>query len=129
MSNRKIFIIEDNKTEAFIFRVAFSGIPNIELVYFKSGQELLKQLDQHPDIIIADLILPDIHGVELIESVKKTHPNLAFIVVSAQESIDVVAKTQDLGVFAYIVKSDSCVKYLNASLKNLLALLDAGNLH
>jgi len=130
MENKKyrVFIVEDNNTESMVFKLAFSGLKNIETKYFRDGQSLLDDLSSNPDIIIVDLMLPDIHGLELIKKIKAFDSTIEMMVVSAQDDFEMVAKVQDQGIFNYIVKSESCLLYIKRTLENLILLLEARDL-
>lgn len=124
MEKCKIFVIEDNKTEAMVMKLAFNGISDIEISYFYDGASLFKALETTvPQVIITDLILTDMHGLDLVRKVLEKHPQVRFVVVSAQESMDMVAKLQQEGIFNYVVKSESCLRYLRNVLKDLLIVL------
>ncbi|MBS4014102.1 MAG: response regulator [Bacteroidetes bacterium] len=121
---RKIFVIEDNKTEGMLLKLCLSSIANVSISNFTNGSDLLNSISENPDIVIVDLMLPDISGIELIKRIKNFNPKINVIVVSAQRDIDVVAKTQELGVYNYLVKSETCIEYLQQVISNLITLLD-----
>ncbi|SDK42086.1 two-component system, NtrC family, nitrogen regulation response regulator GlnG [Catalinimonas alkaloidigena] len=125
-SKYKVYIIEDNRTEAMVIRLAFSGIDNIEVYYFESGQQLLDcLLESRPDIVIIDLMLPDIDGLTLLRRIRAYDQSIYTVVMSAQEDINVINAVQREGVFNYVVKSDSCLRYLKQVIENLLLLLES----
>jgi two-component system, chemotaxis family, chemotaxis protein CheY len=121
---RKIFVIEDNKTEGMLLKLCLSSIANISITNFANGYDLLNNISENPDIVIVDLMLPDISGVELIKKIREYNTKINIIVVSAQRDIDIVAKVQELGVYNYLVKSESCIEYLQQVISNLITLLD-----
>gem|GEM_PF-682196 len=121
---RKVFVIEDNKTEGMLLKLCLGSLKNVTISNFTNGAELLEHLDENPDIVIADLMLPDIPGYELIKSIKEYNRNIEVIVVSAQRDIDTVAKLQELGVFNYIVKSEACIEYLQKTIEKLLLIME-----
>ena len=121
----KIFIVEDNKTEGLMIQLAFSGVDNISISYFSYGQELLADLVKKPDIVVVDMILPDIHGLDLIKKIKQELPEARVIVMSADERAGLIAKAQSEGVFNYIVKSESSLRYLKLVVEDLLIILEA----
>ncbi len=123
-NKRKVFVIEDNKTEGMLLKLCLSSIKNISITHFVRGQELLNHLVEKPDIIIADLMLPDIPGYDLIKNIKNEQPEIPVIVVSGQRDMDHVAKIQELGVFNYVVKSESCIEYLQTVIEDLLLLIE-----
>lgn len=121
---KSLFVIEDNRTEGMLFRLALSSIQEIEITHFPGGLVLLEALKtSNPDIILADLMLPDIDGLDLIAQIRKTSPKSRIIVVSAQTDIAAVAKVQELGVYNYLVKSEACLAYLQAVISDLLLLI------
>lgn len=125
MKKYKIFIIEDNKTEAMIMRLAFSGLKNLDPQYFDSGNKIINSLEENPDIVICDLNLPDIYGLEIIEKVKAYNPEIEVVVISAQDDVEVISQAQDMGVFNYVVKSESCLVYIKKVIENLILVLEA----
>lgn len=123
-NKKKVFVIEDNKTEGMLLKLCLGSIRNISITNFVLGEELLENIDQDPDIIVADLMLPDISGYDLIKKIKETHPELPVIVCSAQRDMNLVAKLQGLDVFNYVVKSETCIEYLQNVIEDLLLLIE-----
>ena len=123
----KIFIVEDNRTEGLMMQLAFSGIENIEIAYFSNGKDLLENLHKAPDIVIVDMVLPDIHGLSIIKEIKKVQPKAKIVVMSADERAGLIAQAQSEGIFNYIVKGESCLRYLKLVMEDLLIILDVQN--
>lgn len=121
----KVFLIEDNPTEGFLLRLALSNVKNLEMTHFKTGGELMENIDQLPSIAIVDLNLPDIYGLDLIKELKKISPKTKIIVVSAQREVDVIATVQSEGTPYYLVKSDSVLKNLKSIVEDFLFSMDA----
>lgn len=122
--NRRIFLIEDNRTEGMLIKLSLASIKNFSIDSFASGKDLIKNLHLNPDIVIADMMLPDISGYELIKYIRTNHPDIRVVVVSAQKDIDLIAKIQELGVFNYLVKSESCIQYLQQVIEELIIIMD-----
>lgn len=124
-SNRiwKIFVIEDNRTEGMLLKLCLGAIKNVSISNFSTGTELLNHLDEMPDMVIVDMLLPDIPGQELVKEIKKSVPAAEIIVVSAQRDIDMIAKVQEMWIFNYIVKSETCIEYLQKVIENLIIVL------
>lgn len=122
--NRKIFLIEDNRTEGMLLKLSLGSIKDIAITSFSKGKDLLDSLNQDPDIVIVDLMLPDISGQELIKIISEYDPKIRMVVVSAQRDIDMVAKIQEMGVYNYLVKSEGCIQYLNQVIEELIIVLD-----
>ena len=119
----KIFFTEDNNTEAIILRLAFNSMQEVEVAHFTTAGALRARLHEQPDILILDLMLPDADGLEVLKEVHGQHSNIQVIVISAQNQISVIADTQKLGVFNYVVKGEGAIKYLRKTVENLISLI------
>jgi two-component system, chemotaxis family, chemotaxis protein CheY len=124
IKQKKIFVIEDNKTEGMLLKLCLGSIKNVVISNFTLGQDLLDHLDQNPEIVIADMMLPDISGEEMVAAIRENNPKTEIIVVSAQKDIDLVARLQELGIFNYLVKSETCMESLQKSIDDLTFLID-----
>lgn len=123
----KIFLIEDNRTTSFLYKIALNAFQNLELSFFYTGEELLESLDQKPDIVICDYRLPDMSGKEVIESIMKQEIECKIIVVSSQRDMDIVEDLQNMGISNYIVKSETCVDNLVRAINDQIIILDHMN--
>jgi two-component system, chemotaxis family, chemotaxis protein CheY len=71
----KILIVEDSKATRELISAAVSTLQDVEIHVATNGFEALKVLPRHRfDLIITDINMPDINGLELINFVKK-NPN------------------------------------------------------
>ncbi len=123
-TTKKVFLIEDNRTEGMLLKLSLGTIENITVTSFVTGKDLLDNLSQNPDIVIADLMLPDIEGYELIKLIRKYNKHIRIVVVSAQKDIELIAKIQEQGVFNYLVKSEACIQYLQQVIEELIIVID-----
>ncbi len=121
---RKVFLIEDNRTEGMLLKLSLNSIENVEITTFSKGKELLENLTKNPDIVIVDVMLPDISGYELIKIIKEYDANIRMVVVSAQKDLELIAKIQELGVYNYLVKSEACIQYLHQVIEDLLIVME-----
>jgi len=122
----KIYVVEDNKTESLLLKLSLSGISNIQISEFPDEQSLLNAIDADPpSIFIADLNLPDLDGKEVIKQALAKVPKLEVIVVSAQENVYKIGELQEMGIYNYVVKSESCLKYLKKVIDDLVLFIDA----
>jgi two-component system response regulator AtoC len=99
----------------------------LEIKIFYSGKELIDNLDQEPDIITLDHMLPDMSGLDILKLVTKDFPKIAPIILSGQNDVNVVVQTYKLGAKNYIVKNENALVELNNAVKNVLANLELTN--
>lgn len=66
------------------------------------GLDLFKE--QSPDLVIVDLYMPKMDGLEMIKEIKKISPEVHVIVTSAVDDVDVILKSVDIGINKYLLK-------------------------
>lgn len=66
------------------------------------------------DLVVADLRLPDIDGMEVIERVKKIHPKMKVIIITGFPSVSSAVKAVKIGVSDYLRKPFTSDEFLNA---------------
>jgi len=72
---------------------------------FNSGEELLESLETSiPHVVVLDLIMPGIGGMETLVKIKEIDPNLPVVVMSAQEKVSTAIETIRQGAYEYIIK-------------------------
>lgn len=75
----------------------------IETAY--SGQTALDQLDKKKyDIVVTDLMMPGIDGMQLLEEIKKRYPEMIVIIFTGYATVDTARQALKAGAFDYIPK-------------------------
>ena len=84
-----------------------------------SGIEAMRILhDQNPDIVILDIILPDVNGLDLLDSILKIRPQAKVVICSSIGQEPIIKKALDHGAKAFIQKPFTPERVLNV-LENL----------
>lgn len=102
----KIFIVDDNKN---IIRILEQIILDKELGEVigtaEDGLVASGEIDNlNPDIVLVDLLMPGLDGINLVEKLKKLRSNIQFIMISQVTSKDMVSKAYDAGIEYFINK-------------------------
>jgi DNA-binding NarL/FixJ family response regulator len=106
----KIIIVDDE----ILFRKGISFLlgreTNIEIIFeAANGDELISFLrnnkSNHPDIIIMDLKMPIINGVEATKIIHAEFPELKIIALTSYNSKSFVANMIDVGAVSYVIKN------------------------
>lgn len=101
---KRIFLIDDEPNTLKVLS-AFLTKQGYALGTAVDGQSGLEQLqDGSWDMLITDLKLPDISGLEILETVKATWPNLPVVMITAYGSISNAVQAMKLGAFNYLTK-------------------------
>lgn len=104
---RKVLIVEDSSATRELLRAAIEAVDGVEVHSAVNGFEALKVLPRHHfELIITDINMPDINGLELINFVKKNpHYRETPLVVVTTEGRDVDRERGlRLGANEYLVK-------------------------
>lgn len=76
-----------------------------KVIAAKDGNEGWKKfLEYHPDLIISDLLLPDLGGIDMIGKIRESGYTNPIIITSALKDISSIVKTVDLGISKYMIK-------------------------
>ncbi|MBN1951582.1 MAG: response regulator transcription factor [Bacteroidales bacterium] len=80
-----------------------------------TGQELLDQLkERQPDILILDLVLPDISGVELTRQISKLYPDIRILILTAEMDESTIIETIKNGASGFLNKDISGREFVDA---------------
>jgi two-component system chemotaxis response regulator CheY len=103
----KVLIVDDSKSTRELLCATLEQLDGFTVVESSSGFEALKMLPRHRfDLIITDINMPDINGLELINFVKK-NPNYRetpLFIVSTESSEHNRRRGLELGAAEYLVK-------------------------
>jgi DNA-binding NtrC family response regulator len=94
---------------------------NVEL--FSNSESMLKKLNSKPDLILLDIMLPGLDGIETLKRIKQAEENLPVIMLSAQGRIDVAVDSLRHGAYDYFSKPIDQQK-LELSIKNAIRNYD-----
>ena len=70
-----------------------------------TGSEGLSLITEtNPDLVITDIIMPDMNGIEMMQKVKENHLDPIFVVLSSYDQFELVKKAMKLGAKDYLLK-------------------------
>lgn len=103
----KVLYIEDNISNLLLMQHIMNTAPQIELIVAKTGWEGISRAEQEvPDIVLLDLDLPDISGLEVLEQLKANEKlcHIPVLVVSADATKSRITRLLNAGAAGYVVK-------------------------
>jgi two-component system response regulator len=118
MNEIEIILIEDNPDDAMLTKRAFktNNLAN-NLIHLKNGQEAFdfifdgvefdgKKFTQHPKVILLDLKMPKVNGIEVLAKIKSeaATKNIPVVILTSSAEDPDIKKCYELGANSYIVK-------------------------
>ena len=71
----------------------------------QDGMDALRRIDENPyDVLILDIMMPRMDGLEVLQRVKETHPDIDVVMVTGLSQIDTAVRSMKLGAFDYLPK-------------------------
>jgi two-component system nitrogen regulation response regulator NtrX len=110
MTNKTILIVDDEESIC----QTLGGIltdEGYEVAVAGSGEEALRVLEEEqPHLVLLDIWLPGMDGIEALKTIKAGHPQLQVVMMSGHGSIETAVKATKLGAFDFIEKPLSLEK-------------------
>lgn len=115
----RLAIVEDDRQLSQNLELLLNGEPGIEVVgVFASAEDALNGLSScQPNILLSDIGLPGLSGVELIGRLKQELPNVAVMVYSVSDDSKTVFAALKAGASGYITKGASPRELIEALLE------------
>ena len=112
----RVILVDDHPVVRFGLAAIIGLQPDMTVVAEAgSGEEACAICDRHPaDVVLMDLRLPGLSGVEAIRAIRKPHPKLRFIVLTTYDGDEDIHKALEAGAQAYILKGMSHNELVNA---------------
>jgi len=102
--DKRILVLDDEEMIRDLLREAFVK-KNFRVDTVSNGAEALRKIEENAyDLLVTDLRLPDISGMEILTRAKKMHSDLGIIIITAYGSIKNAVKAMKKGAFDYITK-------------------------
>ncbi len=106
--NKKILIVEDDDVFLSLLRENFKNT-EFEIITAKDGEEgLTKAKEEKPDLILLDILLPKMDGIEMAVKLKESAMRIPIIYLTNVKDIERISQTMAIsgGEDDYIVKTD-----------------------
>jgi CheY-like chemotaxis protein/anti-sigma regulatory factor (Ser/Thr protein kinase) len=110
----KVLVVDDTRTERVLARGLLERRPGMEVLECRTGlsvidaaggEEALELLDREtPDLVLTDMVMPGMNGLELVETIRSRYPLLPVILMTAHGSEDIAMQALHKGAASYVPK-------------------------
>ena len=104
---KKIILVDDHHIVRQGLEFLLSTVEDIEVVQgFAEGKLFLDYLEnnEQPDIVLLDLVMPDMNGIEITEYLKNNYPNIKILVLTSYVDDEHVISALEKGADGYEMK-------------------------
>lgn len=120
----KLFLVDDDALFLKSLEIEFLDHADFEIETYSTGELCLANLSNEPDVIILDYHLDGIdknaiNGIDTLDKIKAFNPEIAVIMLSSQDKIDVAIDCMHHQAFDYVVKSETAFVRLQKIITSL----------
>jgi len=100
---RSVLIVDDEIGARESLKMILKN--DYEVFLAKNAEEAFSQIKEHsPDVILLDIILPDLDGLKVLERIKQNDPDMVVIMITATKTVKTAAEATKLGAYGYVPK-------------------------
>ena len=118
----KVILVDDET----LVKVGIKSLANWEELGFRivaegsNGEQGLSLISQHnPDLVITDIVMPKLDGIDMMKKARALNPNITFVVLSSYDEFDLVKRAMKYGAWDYLLKLNICEESLTEMLINV----------
>jgi len=108
MTKTKVLIVDDHRVVIEGIKSALSVSPDLEVIgeALNGHQAIKKAKSLKPDIVIMDISMPDLNGIDATLQIKKLDPRIKIIIFSMYSNREYVIDLFKAGISSYVLKKD-----------------------
>jgi DNA-binding NarL/FixJ family response regulator len=116
MEKIKLLLVDDHQIVRDGIKALLSGVNDIEIIEEASdGKEALAKLETlRPHIVIMDISMPEISGIEVTKTISQKYPQISVLILSMYTEEDFILKAIEAGIKGYLPKNTTREELLKA---------------
>lgn len=116
MSQINVLLVDDHAVVRMGFKMLLESAPDIKVVAeAESGEQGVKlYMEHHPDVVVMDITMPGIGGLEAIERIVAKESNASILVLSAHEDSVHPKRVLNAGAMGYLTKRSAAEELIKA---------------
>jgi DNA-binding NarL/FixJ family response regulator len=116
MSSVRLLVVDDHEIVRKSICKLLSGDPTLDVIcQTVNGEDAVQKAHElKPDLILLDITLPGISGIEAARRIRKVSPESQIIFLSQHDSLQMVNEAMGAGGHAYVTKGDAALELMDA---------------
>lgn len=124
-----VLVVDDSSVDRRLAGGILEKNSTLRILYASDGQQAMDEIERHrPDLVVTDLQMPEINGLELVEAVRARYPLVPVILMTAHGSEEIAVQALERGAASYVPKSKLASDLLD-TVENVLAIARADRRH
>lgn len=100
-----ILVVDDSATDRRIAGGLLEKEPDCQVFYAEDGDVALKSVDENlPDVVVTDMVMPQLDGLQLVEAMKRNFPLIPVIIMTAVGTEETAVQALNRGAASYVTK-------------------------
>lgn len=100
-----VLVVDDVRSERELVAGLASHWLECSIIHAENGVKAIEQIELHrPNIVITDLLMPEMDGLELVRNVKEDYPRIPVVLMTGQGSEDIATEALQSGAASYVPK-------------------------
>ena len=121
-TNKKILVVEDDEDFLSILKLKFAS-EGLSIITAINGDEGISMAEsEKPDLIISDVLMPKMDGIEMIKKIRVFDKNVIVIFLTNIKDEDYIKSMKELGETDYLIKADLRINEIVNKVKEKLNL-------
>ncbi len=121
----EILIVDDSPTQLLLMKGILDRHDDLHVRTARNGREALETVQQNSiDLVLSDLQMPEMDGLELVQAVKLSAPRVPVILTTSQGSEEIAAKALQQGAASYVPKRQMSTELLS-TIRQVLDLAES----
>ena len=120
-TQKQVMIVDDEPDMLSMLRLIIEKKCSCRVISASSGLDALKKLSEcRPDVILSDIKMPDLDGLELLRKIKEHDPTISFVIMTGYGTIDMAVQALKDGAYDFLQKpfdKDHIVKVIRNGLE------------
>lgn len=126
MASTHVLVVDDSAVDRRMAGSLLEKTGNITVSYAADGKEALAAIGKKaPDLVLTDLLMPEMDGLELVKEVRTAFPNIPVILMTAFGSEDIAIQALQRGAASYVPKK-KLAQDLAETVTSVLSVAQAG---
>lgn len=124
-NNIKLFLVDDDALYLKSLEIEFMEHADFTIETYATGELCIEHLSHNPDVVILDYQLDGVerdamNGIQTLDKIKEFNPEIAVIMLSSQDKIDVAVNCMHHKAFDYVVKSETAFLRLQKAVTSII---------